>query len=219
MGFTVLSRYLKGIQWLEDKYSANGTEYQPECKFVSVEGDSSQQQISNLENSVNTLNNEVSDLSNNKQDTLTAGTGIDITDNVISTTGGSGGIDYKLEEQDTGLTFTYHDMGGTVVTKKVYQTTIDNISVATDGSYITVDVTDLDPLLIVSMDAILGQNASGIYLFEIPCPFYQTADNYCFIRTTIQFGSSKGILIWSKLALAGKMTLTIRYVKEDEPAI
>lgn len=30
MGFTVMSRYLKGIQWLTDTYNARGAEYQPE---------------------------------------------------------------------------------------------------------------------------------------------------------------------------------------------
>jgi len=82
MGFTVLSRYLKGIQWLEDKYTANGSEYQPEVKPVSLEGDTSQQ-IQNLENSVSTISSEVG----NKQDKLTAGQGIIISNqNEISVT-------------------------------------------------------------------------------------------------------------------------------------
>ena len=79
MGFTVLSRYLKGIQWLEDTYSANGTEYQPQVKPVSIEGDASQE-IQNLENAVSTVSSEVS----NKQDKLTAGEGIIINSNTIS---------------------------------------------------------------------------------------------------------------------------------------
>ena len=79
MGFTVLTRYLKGIQWLEDTYSANGTEYQPEVKPVSIEGDASQE-MQNLENAVSTLSTEVSD----KQDKLTAGEGIVINSNTIS---------------------------------------------------------------------------------------------------------------------------------------
>jgi len=79
MGFTVLSRYLRGIQWLEDTYSAKGNEYQPEVKPVSLEGDASQE-IKNIENTVSTINTKV----DNKQDKLTAGKGIQISNSTIS---------------------------------------------------------------------------------------------------------------------------------------
>ena len=38
MGFSVMSRYLKGIQWMTDTYSARGDEYQPEVIPVDRSG-------------------------------------------------------------------------------------------------------------------------------------------------------------------------------------
>lgn len=214
MGFTVMSRYLKGIQWLEDKYTANGTEYQPEVKPVSVENDTAKE-VKNLENAVSTISTELGD----KQDKLIAGSGIDITDNVISATGGGGGggINYSMNEQDTGLTYTYTGMGGVEVTKKVYQITFTEVSVPTDGSYITIDLTSLDPLFIISTDAVLFQNINGQFVFETPCPFYQNADNYCFMRATVQFNDAKSMYVWSKLSFNGSLHMTIRYIKNNEP--
>ena len=63
MGCTVMSRYLKGIQWMTDTFEARGDEYQPEVKPVSLEGDT-EQQINNIENSITNINNDISDLQN-----------------------------------------------------------------------------------------------------------------------------------------------------------
>ena len=108
MGFTVLSRYLKGIQWLEDTYSANGTEYQPEVKPVSLEGDASQE-MQNLENAVSTISSEI----NNKQDTLTAGTGIQISSNTISVTNpityGTIDLTAGTSRLDTGVVYLVYE--------------------------------------------------------------------------------------------------------------
>ena len=221
MGFSVMTRYLKGIQWMRDTYSANGSEYQPEVRY-NIESDTSKAEIESVKSEVNTVKSDVDDVKtdlNNKQDILTAGEGIDITDNVISATGGKGGINYTLEEQDTGLTYTYNGTGGVEITKKVYQISFDNIRMATDGSYITIDVTDLDPLFIVSTDAVMIQNINGQAVFNLPCPFYQSADNYCYIRGYFTFGGQKDIYVWSKLTVSGFLNLTIRYVKDDEPPV
>lgn len=221
MGFSVMTRYLKGIQWMRDTYSANGSEYQPEVRY-NIESDTSKAEIESVKSEVNTVKSDVDDVKtdlNSKQDILTAGEGIDITDNVISATGGKGGINYTLEEQDTGLTYTYNGTGGVEITKKVYQISFDNIRMATDGSYITIDVTDLDPLFIVSTDAVMIQNINGQAVFNLPCPFYQSADNYCYIRGYFTFGGQKDIYVWSKLTVSGFLNLTIRYVKDDEPPV
>lgn len=221
MGFSVMTRYLKGIQWMRDTYSARGSEYQPEVRY-NIESDTSKAEIESVKSEVNTVKSDVDDVKtdlNNKQDILTAGEGIDITNNVISATGGKGGINYTHEEQDTGLTYTYNGTGGVEITKKVYQISFDNIRMATDGSYITIDVTDLDPLFIVSTDAVMIQNINGQAVFNLPCPFYQSADNYCYIRGYFTFGGQKDIYVWSKLTVSGFLNLTIRYVKDDEPPV
>ena len=53
MGFTIMSRYLKGIQWLTDRYAARGAEYQPEVSPVGLSGND--KAIKDLENDVDTL--------------------------------------------------------------------------------------------------------------------------------------------------------------------
>ena len=62
MGCNVMSRYLKGIQWMTDTFSARGDEYQPEVKPVSLEGDT-EQQINNIENNISNINNQMSGMS------------------------------------------------------------------------------------------------------------------------------------------------------------
>lgn len=79
MGFTVLTRYLKGIQWMQDTYSAAGTEYQPEVKF-QLEPDTVQNEIESIKSEVSTVKSDLND----KQDKLTAGEGIVINNNTIS---------------------------------------------------------------------------------------------------------------------------------------
>ena len=76
LAFTVMSRYLKGIQWLEDRFDAKGTKYQPEIKTNNT-GDKSE--VEAVKTEVNTVKTDVTNLENNKQDKLTAGEGIDIT--------------------------------------------------------------------------------------------------------------------------------------------
>lgn len=66
MLFTILNRTLKGIQWLEDTYSALGTELQP---FVRV-GDrlvDVQKDISNIKSDISDIESAISDLQENKQ--------------------------------------------------------------------------------------------------------------------------------------------------------
>ena len=67
MLFTILNRTLKGIQWLEDTYSASGTELQP---FVKVGGDrlvDVQKDISGIKSDISDIESAISDLQNNKQ--------------------------------------------------------------------------------------------------------------------------------------------------------
>ena len=58
MGFSVMSRYLKGIQWMTDTYSARGDEYQPEVIPVDRSGGGSKdveqikQDISDIEDTI-----------------------------------------------------------------------------------------------------------------------------------------------------------------------
>lgn len=58
MGFTVMSRYLKGIQWLTDTYSARGDEYQPEVIPVDRSG-ANNKQIDQIKSEVSGLENTV----------------------------------------------------------------------------------------------------------------------------------------------------------------
>lgn len=53
MGFTVLSRYLKGIQWLTDIYNARGIEYQPEV--IPVGDDNVDKQLNQMEQEISGL--------------------------------------------------------------------------------------------------------------------------------------------------------------------
>ena len=53
MGFTVLSRYLKGIQWLTDTYNARGIEYQPEV--IPVGDDNVDKQLNQMEQEISGL--------------------------------------------------------------------------------------------------------------------------------------------------------------------
>ena len=53
MGFTVMSRYLKGIQWLTDTYSARGNEYQPEV--IPVGDDDVDKQLNQMEQTISNI--------------------------------------------------------------------------------------------------------------------------------------------------------------------
>lgn len=66
MGFSVMKRYLKGIQWMRDTFSADGLEYQPEVE--PVQNDSTAQQISNVENEVSNLGGEISTIQSDISD-------------------------------------------------------------------------------------------------------------------------------------------------------
>lgn len=63
IGFSLLSRYLKGIQWLEDKYSARGSEYQPEAQPVSL-GDG---KVEKIASDVAQNSSDIDDLRSGKQ--------------------------------------------------------------------------------------------------------------------------------------------------------
>lgn len=80
LAFTVMTRYLKGIQWLEDRFDARGSKYQPEIKYSS--SGSEKNEIEAVKTEVNSVKSDV----NNKQDKLIAGTGINLSGNIISVT-------------------------------------------------------------------------------------------------------------------------------------
>ena len=62
MAFSVLTRYLKGMQWMTDTYDAKGNEYQPEVVPVTSDGSNVKQQINNIENNITNINNTLGDL-------------------------------------------------------------------------------------------------------------------------------------------------------------
>lgn len=104
MGFSVMSRYLKGIQWMTDTYNARGTEYQPEVVPVSFKDDTSKE-IENINSEISGVKDTISgmgDAIDEKQDKLTAGTGINISNqNVISVTNP---ITYGITDMTPGST-------------------------------------------------------------------------------------------------------------------
>lgn len=60
MGFTVMSRYLKGIQWLTDTYSARGDEYQPEVIPIERSSGGNSRDVEQVKKDVSELQTEVS---------------------------------------------------------------------------------------------------------------------------------------------------------------
>ena len=64
VGFSLLSRYLKGIQWLEDRYSANGLEYQP---IVQSSDGSLKEEVDRLSTEVSQNTSDINDLISGKQ--------------------------------------------------------------------------------------------------------------------------------------------------------
>lgn len=116
------------------------------------------------------LAESVERLEEEKQDTLTAGSGIEISGNVISASGG-GGVNYTLSEQDTGLTF---ESPQTQTPMPVYQQTyIVGCSYPSGSLYsqeipITSDIRDLVSIEIILANKTLkrfysfnGTNAGG----------------------------------------------------------
>lgn len=83
--FSVLKRELKGVQWLEDRYSASGEQYQPEVKYEQSSA-SNPTGGSDISSAINDIKTDIKEIDESKQDNLTAGTGIDIISNVISVT-------------------------------------------------------------------------------------------------------------------------------------
>lgn len=65
MTFVVFNRMLKGIQWLEDTYTASGDEYQPQVK-ITISGDQLvevQAELEEIREDVSTISSDVSDVS------------------------------------------------------------------------------------------------------------------------------------------------------------
>ena len=76
MSFSVMARYLKGIQWLTDQFKATGDEYQPEVQPVSYEDDASQD-IDRIENEISGIDTRINGMSDditNLQNLITYGT-------------------------------------------------------------------------------------------------------------------------------------------------
>ena len=61
MAFSVLTRYLKGMQWMTDTYDAKGNEYQPEVKPVSYQSNT-EQQITIIENEISGIGGRIDDI-------------------------------------------------------------------------------------------------------------------------------------------------------------
>jgi len=58
MGFSVMKRYLKGIQWLDETFSASGNEYQPEVIPIDF-GSSNNEQVNQIAKEVSGLEDTV----------------------------------------------------------------------------------------------------------------------------------------------------------------
>ena len=65
--FNVLTRNLKGIQWLKDNYTANGAQYQPEVKIERTSG-SDAAAIDSIKNDIKEIDDEIDALNSGKQD-------------------------------------------------------------------------------------------------------------------------------------------------------
>ena len=65
--FNILTRNLKGIQWLRDNYTANGAQYQPEVKIERTSG-SDAAAIDSIKNDIKEIDDEIDALNSNKQD-------------------------------------------------------------------------------------------------------------------------------------------------------
>ena len=65
--FNVLTRNLKGIQWLRDNYTANGAQYQPEVKIERTSG-SDAAAIDSIKNDIKEIDDEIDVLNSGKQD-------------------------------------------------------------------------------------------------------------------------------------------------------
>ena len=65
--FNILTRNLKGIQWLRDNYTANGAMYQPEVKIERTSG-SDAAAIDSIKNDIKEIDDEIDALNSNKQD-------------------------------------------------------------------------------------------------------------------------------------------------------
>ena len=66
MAFSILTRTLKGIQWLRDEYSASGEKYQPEIK-LDKSGASGGSAVNEIKEDIKEINNSIEDLQGNKQ--------------------------------------------------------------------------------------------------------------------------------------------------------
>lgn len=55
MSFSVLTRSMKGLQWLEDRYNASGSQYQPEVVLENGEADNTQNQIDSIKDDIEEL--------------------------------------------------------------------------------------------------------------------------------------------------------------------
>lgn len=64
MTFSILKRELKGVQWLEDRYTASGTQYQPE---VVYDQGTSSSEVADVKEDVKEIQEDISDLESNKQ--------------------------------------------------------------------------------------------------------------------------------------------------------
>lgn len=65
--FNILTRNLKGIQWLKDNYTANGAQYQPEVKIERTSG-SDAAAIDSIKNDIKEIDDEIDALNSGKQD-------------------------------------------------------------------------------------------------------------------------------------------------------
>ena len=145
--------------------------------------------VGDAEDDIDALEDAVSNLNTSKQDALTAGEGINIENNVISSTA-SGGVNYTTSEQDTGLKW--------IDNKSIYQKTYSNLnfSISANGSWFNTNIN------ISFIDKIISCSCRGsIFVWNIINAFKN--NNILYLTTGLVAGNNT----------FGVNELTITYTK------
>lgn len=147
MTFNILSRVLKGIQWLRDEYTASGSQYQPIVKFTLPDKvDALEDDVKQLEEDVKGITTEVEDISGNISDIQDDIGGIkndieDIKDNVSGLSDNVSGLSNDV----SGLSDDMTDVKGDVSNLQNATTSQGNSITALQGA-----VSDLQSLITIS---------------------------------------------------------------------
>lgn len=138
---------------------------------------------------------------------------MDVTDRYLvelenaETGGGSGGIDYSTDEQDTGLKW--------IDGKKIYQKTIQKDSTNVSGTDVSIDVTSLNIDSCINLFGTFNRVVASTGTFEYTFNGYESEYIHSIMRYA-NYGSTQNIVFNIKL-LSGETTsaqyITILYTK------